>query len=322
MFSARKQLIEYFEQGIIPENRISEALGVARLRPDGRAWRDFIDHLLLWAGGLSLAFSVMFFIAYNWSDIGRFAKFALLEACIVLAIGAYWKLAEEAVAAKLALLMATIFLGVLLALYGQTYQTGADPWQLFFNWALLILPWAMVGRFAAIWIVWILLINLSLSLYFQTFRGLLGVAFEDDTDLIWLLFLFNTAAFISWEALSNRLQWLDTSWAVRLLAIACGVPITLLILHSIFDDPVSVPSILVWSLWLGLMFFYYQKKRPDLFMLAGACLSGIVVVVSFLARVTLEELESAGFLFLAMVVIGLGTAAAVWLRNIHRQWQS
>jgi len=34
-------------------------------------------------------------------------------------------------------MVSTILVGVLLALVGQTYQTGADTWQLFFYWAIL-----------------------------------------------------------------------------------------------------------------------------------------------------------------------------------------
>ncbi len=58
------------------------------------------------------------------------------------------RLGPECTPGKAALLLATLLLGVFLALFGQTYQTGADPWQLFANWALLILPWevAPVGE--------------------------------------------------------------------------------------------------------------------------------------------------------------------------------
>src|SRR5699024_11365250 len=46
---------------------------------------------------------------------------------------------------QLLLLIASIITGSLLALFGQVYQTGADTWQLFFAWAILITPWE-IGR--------------------------------------------------------------------------------------------------------------------------------------------------------------------------------
>jgi hypothetical protein len=73
---------------------------------------------------------------------------------------------------------------------------------------------------------------------------------------------------------------------------------------------------------MAVMVFVYKKKRPDLFMLAGCCLSGIVALVTFLGRHLLDSGEAGGFLILALAVIGLGAGAAVWLRNVHREWQS
>lgn len=321
MISPRNQIIKLVEQGAIPAEKLGDALTAAKVTPNGNAWRTFIDHLLLWLGGLALAFAAMFFIAYNWNDIGRFAKFGMVEVLIVLAIVAYWKLGGHKVAGKVSLLVATIFLGVLLALYGQTYQTGADPWQLFFNWALLMLPWALIGRFPAIWIVWVVLINLSIVLYHQTFRGVFWFMFGSDTGMLWLVFFFNTLALVAWEFLANIWRWLSERWAIRLLAVGSGVPMTGLVLHAIFDPGnINVFPGLVWAIWLAALYFVYRKIRPDLFMLAGGCLSGIVVLVTFLSKYMLKN--PVGFLFLALLIIGMGTGAAVWLRNVHREWQS
>lgn len=323
MISARNQIIELIEQGAIPAEKIGDALTAAKVAPDGKVWRIFIDHLLLWLGGLALAFAAMFFIAYNWNDIGRFTKFGMVEMFIVLAIVAYWKLGEHKVIGKVSLLVATIFLGVLLALYGQTYQTGADPWQLFFTWALLMLPWALIGRFPAIWIVWVMLINISIVLYHQAFGGIFWLIFDSYTEMLWLLFFFNTLALIVWEFLAGTWRWLSERWAIRLLAVGSGVPMIWLVLYAIFDsgDANVLPG-LVWAISLAALYFVYRKMKPDLFMLAGGCLSGIVVLVTFLSKQMLGNGSSGSFLFLALLVIGLGTGAAVWLRNIHREWQS
>jgi uncharacterized membrane protein len=324
MTSARNQVIEYIEQGSIPAERIAEALAAAKITPDRLAWRAFIDHLLLWLGGLALAFAAMFFVAYNWSDIGRFARFGLAEIPMVLAIAAYWKFGGHTVAGKVSLLTATIFLGVLLALYGQTYQTGADPWQLFFNWALLMLPWALIGQFPAMWIVWVMLINLSIVLYHQAFQGVFWAMLGSDTGMLWLVFFFNTFALAAWEFLARTWAWLSERWAVRLLAVGSGVPITWLVLYAIFNEfgNVNLLAPAAWAIWLALLYFIYRNIKPDLFMLAGGCLSGIVVLVSFLARHMLEGDSAGGFLLLALVVIGLGAGAAIWLRSVHRAWQS
>lgn len=320
MSTLRSQVIELVERGVIPEEKIDTVLTILKITPDGKKWRTFVDHLLLWLGGLALGFAVMFFIAYNWKDLGRFAKFGMVEGVIVLAVVAYCKLAQGSTASKVSILIATISVGVLLALYGQTYQTGADPWQLFFNWALLILPWAIVGRFSIIWIVWILLINVSTILYYQTFRGMFGLVFGSESAMLWVIFLFNTIAFILWQLLATIWQWLREQWAIRLLATGSGVPLTWLVLFSIFESQEAVvyPS-LVWGLWLVAMYYMYRKIKLDLFMLAGCCLSTITVVVSFLGKHMLDHGDAGAFLLLALIVIGMGSGAAIWLKTIYQE---
>ncbi|MDP7546067.1 MAG: DUF2157 domain-containing protein [Alphaproteobacteria bacterium] len=323
MMSSRGQIIDFIEQGAIPSDRIADALTAAKAVPDGKAWRAFIDHLLLWLGGLALACAIVFVVAFNWNEIGRFAKFGVVQLALVLAVAAYCKLGAQGVAGKVSLLVATILLGVLLALYGQTHQTGADPWQLSFVWALLMLPWALVGRFAAIWIVWLTLINLSIGLYHQTFQGVLPLMLDTDTSLLWLIFLVNTLALFAWEFLAARWHWLWQRWAVRLLAVASGAPITMLVLESIFSGGgVNVFPGVAWVIGLAALYFVYRGLRRDLFMLAGGCLSGIVVLTAFLGEQMAIWEHSVLFLLLSLLVIALASGAAVWLRNIHREWQS
>ncbi len=318
MPTTRNQLIELIEQGRIPSDKIDAAVAAVEIFPDGKGWLSFIDRLLMWIGGLALAFSAMFFIAYNWDELGRFTKFGMVEALVILAVLAYWKLDEDKVAAKVALLMASIFLGVLLALYGQTYQTGADPWQLFFNWALLMLPWAVIGRFPVIWILWLSLLNITAMLYASTFL----FRFFPNADPVWLLFALNSTALVVWELLSNRWSWLAERWAVRLLAVGSGLSITWLSIFAIFESHAGMLPGLIWPIWMLCMYFGYRKIRQDLFMLAGTALSGIVVIICFVGKQILHDMEAGGFFILAIMIIGMGTGAAIWLRNLHREFQS
>jgi len=323
MFSTRNQIISFIQQGIIKPEDVDEALSITSVRPDAKSWRIFIDRLLLWFGGLSLACAVTFFIAYNWGEIGRFAKFGLVQCSIVLAIASYWKIGAESLAGKIALLVGAILVGVLLALYGQTYQAGADTWQLFFTWCVLILPWALLGRFVAIWLLWFVLANLSLVLYYQAVPSVLDVLFRSEMDLLWLLFCFNGVALLVWEYLIKFCPWLSPRWALRLLATACGVSITWLALYAIFDNAVtSSAGALVWLAWLCLMYFVYYRLRQDLYMLAGICLSGITVFITFLSYHMLDNLAGGGFLLIALILLGLGAAATSWLKKVHLEWQS
>ena len=203
MNDTRNQLSHLLRLDIIPADNINQALTISNINPNHHAWKNFIANLLLWLGVLALASSVVFFIAYNWDELGRFAKFGLVEVLIAASIFVYWKSKNKAsepnhsyssstkpiknhsakLISKAALSMASILLGVLLAFYGQTYQTGADTWQLFFTWAILIIPWVVISRFPALWIFWLALINLTTVLYFQIFNSFWGAIFSSQTSM-------------------------------------------------------------------------------------------------------------------------------------------
>lgn len=314
MISIRSQLIKLIRGKHIDAAHIEQALVLTGVYPSNKTWGEFLDKLLLWLGFLSIAFAVLFFIAFNWELLGRFAKFGMVEVLIAAAVAVYWKFTEHPVMSKVALLLATIFLGVLLALFGQTYQTGADPWQLFFNWALLMLPWAIVSRFSVIWLLWLALLNTAFVLHHQTFGGFF--LYSSDESLMWSLFALNTVALIVWEFLATRWDWLDEHWGARLIATASGTFITGLAVNAIFDKG-SGWSILVWLAFLTGLYMFYRHFKRDLFMLAGAALSGIVVVLS----VFIQTSNSSGAsLLISIVLLALGSGAAIWLGRIHKEW--
>ena len=91
---------------------------------------------------------LVFFVAANWSKIAVFGRFALLEVVLVAcAVVALHQAAARARRPRARCSSAFITTGALLALFGQTYQTGADVYELFLTWALLGLP---IGRGRAV----------------------------------------------------------------------------------------------------------------------------------------------------------------------------
>ncbi|UYG04445.1 DUF2157 domain-containing protein [Halomonas sp. LR3S48] len=327
MASIRRELVALIERGTIPREEVARAVALSGLHPSGRAWGIFLDRLLLWLGTLALAGAVMFLIAYNWAEMGRWLRFGLVQVALVVAIGVYWWAEGRGVVqnmvARAALMAASLLLGVLLALFGQVYQTGADPWQLFFFWAVLMLPWAVVARFDALWILWLGLLNLSLSLYLRTWGWAFGILFSGETAVLWGVFILNTVALGLWELGARRWRWLSVGWATRLLALGSGIPLTLLMLMFILDERADVSAaVLVYPLWLAALYAVYRYWQPDLFMLAGGCLSVIVVVTTFFGRHLLWQGGAGGFLFLAMSVLALGAAAVFWLKRLHAEMPS
>lgn len=317
--SNRNIVIGLIDNQNIKQENIHYALEETGVIPSSSSWHKFIDQLLLWFGALSLAFSLMFFVAYNWTALGDFAKFALVEGLMVLTIGVYWYLGGEKLSAKATLMVSSILLGVLLALVGQTYQTGADTWELFFYWAVLMLPWAMVGRFSAIWVVWIALINVSIFLYMETFGRLFGFMLHSENSALWVFFAFNTLALMVWELFKSRFEWLNSSWAIRLLGFVSMSAVTGLAQSFIWEEFSSL-AIVAWIAWIAIVYYSYRVRTIDLFMLSLAALTFSIVVVSFLIDIiSSRSFNVVYFLFIGLVIIGLGAGFSSWLKSIQKE---
>jgi uncharacterized membrane protein len=322
MESFRGELVNLIEHNAVSQEHIDDVVDISNIMPTQKAWVTFINNLFLWIGCVALGFSFIYFLAHNWSQIGRFAKFALVETALVLSILVYLKTQISSVSSSAALTFSTILLGALMALFGQTYQTGADPWQLFFNWALLMTPWALISRFTTIWLVWLGLLNLSITLYCDAHSNPLSLLFGSKVSVLWALFTFNTLSFVAWYKLSQSCLWMQQEWAIRLIALAVGVSITSLALFAILDNRVTDNLALpVWVLFLASFYLLYRKFQVNLFMLAGGCLSGIVVTVALLAEAMLHQGEPAAYLLVSIIVIGLGVGAAFWLKKVQMEAQ-
>ena len=102
-----------------------------------------------------LIFSIVFliagitsFTAYNWASMSNVEKLAIPSVLIVAGLVAYLFLEKE-IYKNLAIFFSSFMIGTLFAVYGQVYQTGADVWILFRNWAIfLIIPMVVTGYYS------------------------------------------------------------------------------------------------------------------------------------------------------------------------------
>jgi uncharacterized membrane protein len=316
MTNLRNEILEWAEQGQIAPQNVRRALELGGVLPTSDGWRHYLDRLLLFMGAAMLAAGVIFFLAHNWQELGRYTKFGLVEALMLVALALVWRLGLDRASGKAALLITALLTGALLALVGQTYQTGADTFELFAAWAVAVLPWVLVARFPALWVLWLALVNLAVTLYFQIFHGWLGVVFGPERQL-WLLFWLNTAALVIWEAAAaSGVVWLRERWVARLIATASGAFVTALAVLAVIDWKASgVLNTLAWIAWLVAAYAFYRVHIKDVYMLAGGVLSAIIVTATFLGK-HLIRTEAFGFLLVGLIVIGMSAAGGYWLKNV------
>lgn len=311
----RDEILDWAQQGRIAARDVRKALEVGGALPSAAQWRQFLDRLLLFLGAVLLGAGMVFFLAYNWQDLGRFAKFGLVELPLAATLGALWHFGLDRPAGKATLLLAALLAGALLALIGQTYQTGADTFELFAAWAVAILPWALLGRFAALWVLWLALVNLAVSLYFQAFHGVLGMAFGPERQM-WVLFALDSSALLAWEVGARAAEWLRERWAPRLIATVAAALATALAVLAILDSRAAgwINSML-WLAWAAATYTVYRRLIKDVYMLALGALSVIVVSATFVGK-QMRFGDAGSFLFMGLFVIGVSAAAGYWLRRI------
>ena len=319
MSEGRNAIFEWAQQQRLAPAAVPMALQLAGVTPDAAQWRQFIDRLLLGLGVLMLAAGTIFFLAANWHELGRYAKFALAEIPIVVAVAACWRFGLDSTLGKSALVAASLFTGALLALVGQTYQTGADTYELFALWALAITAWVAVSRLPALWLLWLALLHVAIFLYLGTFDTILRGSFG-LREMLWLVFALDTLVLIAWEALAaSGIAWLRERWAVRVVAFVAGTAVTALAVWSGFErhpDASPIVAYFAYVAWLAAVLWAYRWRKVDLFVLAGAVLSVIVVVTVALSSQLISRAQPGAFLLIGLAVIAGAGMGAWWLRGV------
>ena len=122
-----------------------------------------------------LFFSVVFliagitsFTAYNWATMSNVEKLAVPSVLIIAGLVAYLFLEKE-IYKNLAIFFSSFMIGTLFAVYGQVYQTGADVWVLFRNWAIfLIIPMVATGYYSVM-TLFSIVVAISTSFYLDLY---------------------------------------------------------------------------------------------------------------------------------------------------------
>ena len=122
-----------------------------------------------------LIFSIVFliagitsFTAYNWATMSNVEKLAVPSVLIIAGLVAYLFLEKE-IYKNLAIFFSSFMIGTLFAVYGQVYQTGADVWVLFRNWAIfLIIPMVATGYYSVM-TLFSIVVAISTSFYLDLY---------------------------------------------------------------------------------------------------------------------------------------------------------
>ena len=332
---SRNSLSLLCDSGRISPSAWSQALDFCGFRPDGNAWLTYWRQVFLLGGVLFFLAGIICFVAWNWDDMPPFARMALVGGIVASAGIGSVVVGPDSRPGQALLLACGVAMGPMLAVFGQTYQTGAELWELFRVWTVLLVALALAGRQVGLWFAAWLSGNVLIALWLG--RNLTS-PFDAFTQFFaipeWLVAI--ACAILLWEWAAQRAvrkdaqSWLRARWLPRLLFLDLAVRTSCYLIEGIFN---SYRWFDTWQLWLphqlvpyfavalaGIAWWWYRKKEPDLFMLATLLGSGTVVLLAALAEAELFfDLGVVGaFLFWGLLVTGLTAGLAKMLLHLQK----
>ncbi len=250
--------------GLISDDRYIDAAYLCRDRAFWTRWS--LRALFALGVGHALA-GVIFFFAFNWDDLSAFSKFAILQSGIVASTLLALVLNPGKPAGEAFLIASTVLVGVLLAVIGQVYQTGADPWQLFAWWTLLTIPWALASRSAAHWFIWLIVAYFAGNLY--GYQVLVAAEALSTVELQCLISVAIALVLVIREAAVRMgMSWLDSAWTRAVLAFAAIAIVFWFAAGWILDFDVAPGATLLFVILLAVMTFIYARVLPDFSIIA------------------------------------------------------
>lgn len=300
----RPALAELAEQHRLTPEALSRLHSLAGLDKEPANLHRSVSIGLAILGATLVGLGIVFWIAANWDSLGRTGRFALLQSVVlIMCAGALWR-----PRARLPLsILACLAIGALFAFFGQTYQTGADPWELFALWAALSLPLCLGVRHDAMWVVWTLVAMTALTLWVDTsahdnWRD--GTRHTGVHLTSWLLGLSLTACFTP----PVRHHSGAGPWSMRVALTLTALLMVVACIPELFVK--SGPGL---DHWLSLLLLaaaaaaFTAPRLHDTYSLSVLGLAFNVLLVAYVAWRLLKGTR--GEVFVPLLVTGLVAAA-------------
>ena len=309
--------------GLLPPSRYLEAVGVVR---DDAFWGRWARNAVLAVAVGQLLAGIAFFFAFNWAELPPFAKLGLIQGGIVLCAAGAWIGRRHQIAWEALLTAAAALVGVLLAVFGQIYQTGADAYTLFVGWGLLILPWVVLARALPLWVLWLTVAGVGGFTYAVQVAIPLD-RIDAETTMV-LLAAFYAVALLARE-LGARFgarfgfAWLQPLWLRRLLVFVVlgltfflAAPVVLDFGFGVEDGRLALVSFLLATIGLGAV-YTWQRDLPAVVL---AVLAGSLFLCTIGLRMAVDSDDLVGGSFLLLVVVAAVFGGALALLRRLRTW--
>ncbi|WP_428264086.1 GDYXXLXY domain-containing protein [Haliangium sp.] len=272
-------------------------------------WTHFARSRLLVCGVCLVAAGAIFFVAANWSRLAPLTRMGLCAGAMSAALVAGGWLGLSSLAGRVSVLLAGLLFGPLVAIYGQTYQTGADAWELFALWAVVLTGHLALTRFVVTGAVWLLMVHAAVFLWGdQTLTG--DLVTGGQALALTALAGFDVALAV---AATRFLPGRDGALLVRAAASVAAFLVTAVaisVLARFEIEAAQVPAMLLMGAGWAVLWARYRERHPDLYMLFVLACSVLTAVGTALGYLVFEVFELDDF---GLWVMGALVCAEVWL---------
>ena len=257
-----------------------------------------------------LYFSVIFliagvtsFTAYNWATMSSIEKLAVPSALIIAGLGAYLFLKND-IYKNLALFFSSFMIGTLFAVYGQVYQTGADTWILFRNWAIfLIIPMIATGYYSIV-VLFSIVVALGTNFYLELYLSGAIIPFLSSLifGIILIVYPFLQKSF---KFKFNNVFYNTMIGIFYICFIASGS-------IAINEDDYGFIAIILYLAFVGVVYLvgYGQLKKITVKVLSITALGffGVAFIMRMMKNIFYTDITL--YILLSLLVI-IGTIAGV-----------
>ncbi|WP_282628252.1 DUF2157 domain-containing protein [Empedobacter sedimenti] len=286
---------------------------------DKVSWYKFLQILFISLGVSFLVAGLIFFFAYNWDELNKFVKLGLIQFLIILTIGLAYFLKIKENLKNIVLTGAALLVGVLYAVFGQIYQTGANAYDFFLIWTICISIWVIAANFYPLWLIFMLLINTTFILYTdQVSNG------WDEITTPFILYCINGSVLIM-NILSNYYfkqikapNWYTNILAIATVTFATASIITMINFSYFYVSLINNITFLVYllSFVAGILYGYRTK---NIFYLAIIPFAIVIIISSMLV---MDTNEGGMFLIASLFITVSITIITMILLKLQKKWKN
>jgi uncharacterized membrane protein len=285
--------------------------------PDKSNWTKFLRVFFISLGiGFATA-GIIFFFAYNWADLHKFAKLGLTQGLLLMTVASAYFLKDNLLLKNVLLTAASMLVGVLFAVFGQIYQTGANAYDFFLGWTVFIGLWVVVSNFAPLWLLFITLINITLCMYADQ------VAFYwSENFLFTILFILNAAIMMLFAVFSKIQSSIAIpNWFLNCLVFAVGSIASIGNINSIFENIQihNLPILFLLSVIVYSILIVYSLKHKIISYIAMMAFS----IISIISALIIKVGDDLGMLLVVSLFIVISVTVVIKaLLSLQNKWSN